>query len=43
MFKLSIKSLDSANFLGISFPFTADNAFFFSQTDSYNVMKGGSF
>lgn len=43
MFKLSIKSLDSANFLGISFPFTADNAFFFSRTDGYNNMKEKSF
>lgn len=43
MFKLSIKSLDSANFLGISFPFTADNAFFFSQTDGYNSIKEKSF
>jgi hypothetical protein len=42
-FKLDIKSLDSANFRGISFPFTADNAFFFSQTNSYNSIKEGSF
>ncbi|MCE8163915.1 MAG: hypothetical protein I3274_06950 [Candidatus Moeniiplasma glomeromycotorum] len=35
-FRYGLKSIDAGSIFGISFPFTSDNAFFFSQTEGYN-------
>jgi hypothetical protein len=33
MQKMFARMFDSSNYFGLSFPFTADNVFFFQQTD----------